>query len=386
MNDVLNAHQIWVSSKREDADRKLGLRINQEMMVLPHTETTFVIISSDQDFRHYYQLLNSAGYEVIVVHNAGPGPGAKWVKVLEMHAHRAFRWCDIMNGAVKSRDETVIEGQGQGQGQGQVDVVECGNGNGEEESMPIQCDEKKIEILTDKTTKNGSRRGSDKEGRMNISYLLAADGQIVRERKRKKKKSNVTNIKPNNSSVCVLKSTSSIDRLTPSPPTDDEQITPSAPAPIPASVPAPVPAVEIGWVEGTVLRWRGTFGFLAVHPADFTPSAPCSAVLSSRQAGGDPIQKGGDKNRDGDRDGDGKCLTTPIGSAPLPVERCTAALRVYVHYKSLHFDPPVLLLRRGERVRVYLEHGSRGYFAGRVEPLILDSLPLPDVEKINFST
>ena len=37
---------VWVAAKREDADRKLGLRISQEMYVLrDHANTTFVIIS-----------------------------------------------------------------------------------------------------------------------------------------------------------------------------------------------------------------------------------------------------------------------------------------------------------------------------------------------------
>lgn len=71
-----------MSSKREDADRKLGIRINQEMLVLQPAVTTFVIISSDQDFRHHMQLLQNQGFTVIVIHNAN---NDKWSQVLEMH-------------------------------------------------------------------------------------------------------------------------------------------------------------------------------------------------------------------------------------------------------------------------------------------------------------
>jgi hypothetical protein len=367
-NDLLNLYQIWVSSKREDADRKLGLRINQEMMVLPHAETTFVIISSDQDFRHYYQLLNSAGYEVVVVHNAGPGPCAKWVQVLEMHAHKAYRWCDIMNGAIKSGDEVLIEGQ--------VDVIECVNSSREEEETPLKCDENIVDIRIDNVYTNGSRRGSDKDGRM--SNLTATDGQIARGRIRTKKKPYSTTIRESSNSVCVLRTSTSNNRQAPRPPADSGHATPPVPAP------TPVPNVELGWAEGTVIRWRGTFGFLAVRLIDCPSFVPRSAVPSPvtivAGASEDSMQKGEDRNRN--RDGDGQRSTIPLYSVPPPVERCTA-LRVYVHYKSLHFDPPVLLLRRGERVRVYVELGSRGYFGGRVEPLILESLPLSlsDVEK-----
>jgi hypothetical protein len=364
-----------VSSKREDADRKLGLRINQEMMVLPHAETTFVIISSDQDFRHYYQLLNSAGYEVIVVHNAGPGPCAKWVQVLEMHAHKAYRWCDIMNGVIKSRDEVMMEGQ--------QDVMECINSSGEEESS-FKFDENTVDIHLDKSFANGSRRGGDQDGRTSTSHPTVTRGQFVRGRMRTQKKLHGTSIRQGSNIGCELRTRTSNTTLAQSHPIDIDGEHTTSPVP----VPAPVPNAELGWAEGTVIRWRGTFGFLAVRITDCPSFALRRAVPSPTttvsRATQDLMQMGEDRDRngDGDGDGDGKCSTIPMDSVPLPVEGCPA-LRVYVHYKSLHFDPPVLLLRRGERVRVYVEHGSRGYFGGRVEPLILESLPLPlsDVEK-----
>ena len=102
---------VWVAAKREDADRKLGLRISQEMHVLrDHANTTFVIISSDQDFRHHMQVLMNAGYTVIIIHNSPPG---NWTKSLEMCATAAYHWDrdvlekDSLNTNQTSDDETL---------------------------------------------------------------------------------------------------------------------------------------------------------------------------------------------------------------------------------------------------------------------------------------
>jgi hypothetical protein len=48
--DRASVEQIFVTSKREDADRKLITRISREMVVLPPESTKFVVISSDLDF------------------------------------------------------------------------------------------------------------------------------------------------------------------------------------------------------------------------------------------------------------------------------------------------------------------------------------------------
>jgi hypothetical protein len=94
--DKAGVELVWVSSKREDADRKIGYRISQETQVLKdHKNTTFVIISSDQDFRHHMLLLLNEGYRVIVIHNAPPG---KWSQSLEMQASEAYRWQEDVFG------------------------------------------------------------------------------------------------------------------------------------------------------------------------------------------------------------------------------------------------------------------------------------------------
>lgn len=85
---------ICASAKREDSDRKLGIRINQEMQLLNPACTTFVIISSDQDFRQHVQLLTNAGYKVIVIHEA---KNDNWKNALEMHATAGYDWSAVMN-------------------------------------------------------------------------------------------------------------------------------------------------------------------------------------------------------------------------------------------------------------------------------------------------
>jgi uncharacterized LabA/DUF88 family protein len=111
---------VLASAKREDADRKLGIitsssyastahyikyslttsphyyminlsivgmRINQDMLLLQPSHTSFVIISSDQDFRHHIQLLANNGFEVVVIHDA---TSSSWKTALEMHATRSY--------------------------------------------------------------------------------------------------------------------------------------------------------------------------------------------------------------------------------------------------------------------------------------------------------
>lgn len=84
---------VCASSKREDADRKLGIRINQEMQLLNPALTTFVIISSDQDFRQHMQLMSNAGYKVVIIHDARH---ESWRNTLEMHASMSFEWGQVI--------------------------------------------------------------------------------------------------------------------------------------------------------------------------------------------------------------------------------------------------------------------------------------------------
>jgi cold shock CspA family protein len=103
---------VCASSKREDADRKLGMRINQEMQLLKPEISTFVLISSDQDFRQHIQLLTNAGYRTIVVHEAR---NENWRRMLEMHASMGVQWSTVcavahVTGDASATPATDIDG------------------------------------------------------------------------------------------------------------------------------------------------------------------------------------------------------------------------------------------------------------------------------------
>ena len=85
-----------VGHKREDADRKLTNRMLQEMRVLgeinpgpvnesenttikhKNANAAFVIISSDQDYRHMFELARSQGFLVYCLHQAS---NPRWQQV-----------------------------------------------------------------------------------------------------------------------------------------------------------------------------------------------------------------------------------------------------------------------------------------------------------------
>ena len=111
--DKSGVELVWVSQKREDADRKLGLRISQEVQVLNPGSTTFIILSSDQDFISHMQLLQNSGFHVVVIHKAN---SEKWKTSLEMHANEGYSWADVVetldieDGAeTKNTEESNVE-------------------------------------------------------------------------------------------------------------------------------------------------------------------------------------------------------------------------------------------------------------------------------------
>eukprot|EP00605_Chrysophyceae_sp_TOSAG23-4_P002780 GSChrysophyteH1.ASY1.ANO1.3064.1 assembled CDS len=102
--DSASVELVWISPKQEDADRKLVKRISQEMAVLTPQNTSFVLISSDKDFRSQVQLLISSGYKCYVIHNA---LHEDWKLSLEMHATRAFLWTDVVGDVSKLATTTA---------------------------------------------------------------------------------------------------------------------------------------------------------------------------------------------------------------------------------------------------------------------------------------
>ncbi len=117
---------VWVSSKREDADRKIVFRLTQEMQVLQQQQSitssttssisstssnaaVFILISSDQDFRHHLQLLQNQGFEVIVIHDSS---SKRVIQTLSLQTNRCIDW----RGTILQLedDPEVIEGKEDG--------------------------------------------------------------------------------------------------------------------------------------------------------------------------------------------------------------------------------------------------------------------------------
>lgn len=93
--DKAAVEMVWVSGKREDADRKLGNRVMQEAQVLSPESAAFVVITSDLDFRHHFQLMSAKGFQVVVVHKAKDAEGL-WAEALALHAAKAFHWDEVL--------------------------------------------------------------------------------------------------------------------------------------------------------------------------------------------------------------------------------------------------------------------------------------------------
>ena len=281
------------------------------MKVLDPRHTTFVIISSDQDFRHFYQLLKGEGYGVIVIHEAIEG---NWVEVLEMHADFAYRWRDIMSdtdGTYTATTTTAVTDGDEGKG---VDVHHDSNGNG-------NCD----------TAVNQSSGSSSGGGQQR--------SQIQRQRQQGQ-----TQGINGHESACkaTYAEISKGASVTAHPhPVSDKNSPHGQIGDVSTSSSASTGIVEypvgfcLGWLEGTCIRWKGTYGFLSVQTLPVCPPTSCTDM-----------------------------------SVQQP-------LRVYVHYKSLNFNVPTMQLSRGQRVRALLKIGDRGPYAVKVEPvyseLILDS-------------
>ena len=79
----------------------------QDMRILAPHQTTFIIISSDQDFRNHMQLLINQGFKVIIMHNAPPG---KWRETLEMQASESYVWNSIIEDGFASNTGTSAVG------------------------------------------------------------------------------------------------------------------------------------------------------------------------------------------------------------------------------------------------------------------------------------
>lgn len=351
------------------------------MLVLDPSQTTFVIISSDQDFRHHYQLLSGAGFEVILVHDA---KGGKWMQALEMHVGRSFLWKDIMGhrefqhdldgrivGEIKGScsssvgtehcmaDEVEEDDRGPSKGSGERGCRDINGTNSDlgwtltgTESLAgsgaltavkivkgilsnstssdrLSDGDRPLNILSRSSTSSGNGPGYGGERGHHVHFedskLKTSDNEItvgngIRgdteiDRSYLAAVSQLSSLK-----MLVDEKKNKIDLF-------DQTVT----------IDAPIGA-SLGWMEGTCIRWKGTFGFLSVSSSGC--SRPSSALSKS----------------------DGH-----LSKSLQSVHTVTGSIRVYAHYKSLNFVPFAMTLKRGQKVKVLVEMGDRGPCAKKVE-------------------
>lgn len=119
--DKASVELVWVGTKREDADRKLEHRIMQEIEVLKDVaRTTFILISSDQDYRNILDLLVQRGYETIVIHAA---TGDSWTSTLELCSTSTYHWKDIINDSEELSEDDSTPSPPEGVSIGWMDAV-----------------------------------------------------------------------------------------------------------------------------------------------------------------------------------------------------------------------------------------------------------------------
>lgn len=361
------------------------------MIVLDPTTTTFVIISSDQDFRHHYQLLSGAGFKVIVVHDA---KGGTWTQVLEMHADKAFLWRDIMANkdlevgvessysesrsiggtSSISSDGDELGGPADG-GEGEElpqSVIEELSSRGRRSSKIIMSDlgvtpsgiaggnlggsgglatgvGKAVKGILNTSTSTDRVSGDDRPLNVNLSrpstgngggtershHVHFEDPQVTASKNEITAGNGISvDAEIDKTYLAAVTQLSSLKMLV------DEKKNKNKTVDLfdqTATIEAPVGA-SLGWMEGTCIRWKGTFGFLSVSSSGY--SRPSSAM--SRSDGFVPK------------------------SVPS-VHIVAGPIRVYAHYKSLNFIPFAMTLKRGQKVRVLVEMSDRGPCAKKVE-------------------
>ena len=285
------------------------------MNVLDPHHTTFVIISSDQDFRHFYQLLKGEGYGVIVIHEAIEG---NWVKVLEMHADCAYRWRDIMSDTdgtyTATATPTATDGA-EGGGEG-LNVHSDGDGN--------------VDGATAVHQSSGSSSGGGQQRNQSQRQRQGEEGNGQSQGQSQTQGLNGHESAYKATYAEISKGASVTAHLVSDKGNPQGQVGGTG-----TNIVEYPLGFCLGWLEGTCIRWKGTYGFLSVQTLPVCPPTPCTDM-----------------------------------SVQQP-------LRVYVHYKSLNFNVPTMQLSRGQRVRALLKIGDRGPYAVKVEPIyseiILDS-------------
>lgn len=320
---------VWVSKKREDADRKIGgdvvctltcdvlyttngflllinpgIRIHQEMQVLkPPERVSFMLISSDNDFRHHIQLLKNTGYEAIVVHNAQerkvdgktPSTDSSWQQALELHATKAFHWKDIVEykgtggGGIAPLPALILP---------------------ESEGLPLPS-------MTD-VTRNGEMGSSSSMGEPNSDDEGKEDDTKGKGRRRKpRRKRFVEKVRSLRNEGDIANEVAELAR-------DNKTSSDSS----------------LGWRICVCSRWIGPYGFV-VFDADANPVEEDFVCTPTDIAAASNLLAGRSK-----------------GTNESSGNRTTTTTRVYVHYKTLTYFEHCFLTR-GDVVLCHVEASER---------------------------
>jgi hypothetical protein len=338
--DKASVEMVWVSSKREDADRKIKTRISQEMMVLRPAGACFVLVSSDQDFRTELQLLSNAGYRVIVIHDAPDG--SNWAKAMELHAKEAYRWRDVVGVGGDSGDDDV---NGEQQQQSKIDTqteadtpIGINNIDSKERSDddPEQRDEENTSSIAPPES-SGSQTEADArddrgDGYSNRKREYKGSGDSSRGRGRGR-------------GGRFNKETSTY--------------------PYKTATAAPESAKLTGWHRATCIRWNGPYGFLSVIVASENGTMPSTdtastSYLAAAKTGAESTADDDITQMRTDTHTIAGTSSSSGGSSGGSGGTTTKCVHVYAHYKSLSFDPPKSGLDRGEAVMVLVDMADKG--------------------------
>ncbi len=93
---------IVCNSKKEDADRKIVDRIDNERAILVPSKTSFILISSDRDFCRVMSSLKNAGFYCAVIHHIPASPANEsWLQAIKLCCNKVLFWEDIVKPALR---------------------------------------------------------------------------------------------------------------------------------------------------------------------------------------------------------------------------------------------------------------------------------------------
>jgi cold shock CspA family protein len=357
---------VFSSAKREDSDRKLGMRINQEMLLLPPASSSFVLLSSDQDFRQHVQLLSNAGYRVAVVHTARH---EKWKQALEMHATEAYAWHEVL-GMQMPVTTTSTESKPQELGQKESDNY-CKASN----------EASKRNVSSNKNaSKNVEKSPREKRGKLSSASPIATDDNSASHlcAPLYEAKANAEDAGAS-AGVCRGGGDSELE-------VEFELDATTAAAAAPATATAALlEGLAVGWRVAVCLRWASAYGFLLVDTAHAAVSE--HFLLPSEQSVNDPgvrIERRKQKTHHQQHQhqhhqqqqqqqhqqqqqqhvrvgSDTQASGEPTGGDASKQTSVPTTVRVFVHHSALvDCAQEHRMLKAGEYVLAFVEIGDKG--------------------------